>query len=146
MLSAIGALVEKCRAALDGLDATVFEGVPPPPGITTRYGLCVALGYNDDSPITVSDVPIGAGARSDALVVVRCLGQVLGPVHADLSELRGDVATMLNRLDDEIAADKTLGGAVNDAWIGGQMRLWPGRTNEAALWTVVIDVHLTILD
>lgn len=146
MLSAIGALVEKCRTALDGLDATVFEGVPPPPGITTKYGLCVALGFNDDAPLTVTDTPIGAASLSDAVVVVRCLGQVLGPVDADLAGLRVDTAEMITRLDDALSTDKTLGGAVADAWIGGTQRYWPGRTNEVAMWTFAVDIHLAILD
>ena len=145
MLEVIDALVAVCMDALDGLDATVVEGVPADP-IETPYGLSVGLGYNDDSPITITDDPIGTGPRSDAALIVRCIGQVLASVDADLADVRRDAAAMMARIDTRIATDQTLGGAVAMAWIGGIQRFWPARTNEAAVWTLAFDVYLTVLE
>lgn len=144
MLESVDALVSVCVGALSGLSATVVEGVPAQP-ITTPYGLSVGLGYNDDAPITITDDPIGAGGRSDALVVVRCIGQILGSVDADLGVLRAQVSDMMVRLDTAISTDQTLGGAVALAWIGGTQRFWPVRTNEQAVWTLAFDVHMRVL-
>lgn len=144
MLQVITNLVQTCTAALDGLEATVVEGQPAF-SIGTPYGLSVGLGYNDDAPITITDEPVGAGVRSDALLIVRCIGQVLGPVDADLAVLRMQASDMMHRLDAAISADMTLGGAAAQAWIGGVQRFWPARTTEVAVWTMSFDVHIQVL-
>lgn len=145
MHDTITALKQIVDDAVTGLDATVTDGPPSSP-TETAIGVSVGLGFNDEPPITLSDDPIGAKDRSDAQLVVRCLAMVQAPVDADLTTVRAQLIDVVARIDAAIAADMTLSGTAALAWIGGTQRFWPGRTNEAAIYTAAFDIHAQILN